>query len=271
MRGCHEVGCSHPGSGRDGNDLGALLLQLVVEGEGEHDVGQLRLLVARPPWRREIHGVERRATVAAQSVLLALGEEARLEACRVLARPARVVHDARLAGALGGLFEEREQLPGEQEVREVVRLHLDVVAILGALVVHGHNAGVVAQHIETLRAGRDDSGGGRADRLKVHQIAVDRRQLRARHQVLNRLEGGVGALRLAVQHQHMGALLSARARRRVARPRRGARDGDDLPGEVRESREDVVVDHVFLLHAPGFDAAHLEKSVETIPRILSAV
>ena len=65
---------------------------------------------------------------------------------------ARVIGDAGFAVRVCGAFEQWHQFASEQEVRQVIRLHLYVVAVDRGGVGKRHNASVVGQHVDPFGA-----------------------------------------------------------------------------------------------------------------------
>jgi hypothetical protein len=49
---------------------------------------------------------------------------------------------------IGNLEQEWKEFPGEEKVRQVIGLHLDIVTILGGHVVQSHDTSIVAQPVE---------------------------------------------------------------------------------------------------------------------------
>ena len=80
--------------------------------------------------------------------------------------------DARLAASGRRRLHRRVELLGEQEVRQVVRLHLQVEAVRGRFILEGHDARVVCEHIE-FRRRREDRLGRGANRRERHGVVVD--------------------------------------------------------------------------------------------------
>mmetsp|Transcript_38107 Transcript_38107/g.107656 ORF Transcript_38107/g.107656 Transcript_38107/m.107656 type:complete len:262 (-) Transcript_38107:375-1160(-) len=141
-----QVGGCKAGVGRQGLHFAALLLDPVVQRCREDTVCQLGLMVPLPPGPSKEHG----GAVAPQvapilTVVLCLDRSVRHLACL-----ARVLHHSCFAVLLGRLLQKRPQFFGEQEVREMVCLHLNIIAILGGLVWQGHHTSVAAQHVDAF-------------------------------------------------------------------------------------------------------------------------
>mmetsp|Transcript_4849 Transcript_4849/g.19955 ORF Transcript_4849/g.19955 Transcript_4849/m.19955 type:complete len:241 (+) Transcript_4849:1329-2051(+) len=143
-----------------------------------------------------------------------------------------------------GFLQKGHELLGEEEVREVVDLHLDVVSVLGGLVVDGHYPRVAAQDVDALVAARLlqlRDGALHADERA--EVAVDVLNLRVElgARLFYGLEGLDGALGRAVEADDPGAPLRERHRR--ATPGARSRPGDDVGffPEIGREREAELV------------------------------
>mmetsp|Transcript_29825 Transcript_29825/g.96220 ORF Transcript_29825/g.96220 Transcript_29825/m.96220 type:complete len:230 (+) Transcript_29825:805-1494(+) len=189
-------------------------------------------MVPLPAGTTKKHGVAVAAEVAA-----VLAEVLAVElAGGQVSSAGRVVDDPRLASNLGSLLQQRVELLRQQEVGEVVRLHLDVVAVDGGLVHEGHDAGVVAQNVERVRQSLYLRHRG-LDRPKVHEVTVDV------DPAGDLLDGLLRPLARPVQHQHLGPLRSACLRGDEPCARRTPRDRHDLALQPRQRRLELTEPH----------------------------
>mmetsp|Transcript_4820 Transcript_4820/g.14914 ORF Transcript_4820/g.14914 Transcript_4820/m.14914 type:complete len:465 (+) Transcript_4820:52-1446(+) len=228
-----QVGRRDAGLAHDRLHLGVRSLEPVVQREREDHVGQLGLVVALPVAAPRYDAL---AVATERARRAQLAEVFFLEP-RAEAGAGRLRHDARLpARAVCRLLERGHALAREQEVREVVCLHLHVVAVGGGLLVARHHAGVEEEDVQPGGArARDKVGGGRADGGKRLQVAVDRlngrRWLRlGAHRLVRRRR----ARARAVEHEDARrAALGGDERDLLADARRRAGDGNGYAGKSR--------------------------------------
>mmetsp|Transcript_23316 Transcript_23316/g.37959 ORF Transcript_23316/g.37959 Transcript_23316/m.37959 type:complete len:215 (-) Transcript_23316:184-828(-) len=126
-------------------------LQASLQLLGEEDVRQLALPIASPVTggapqskRRQIQHPAMRWVWVVQ--VLSVHRRAAL-----LRGPRGDLCDGHIAILLSGGFHEGPQASRHQEVAQVVRLDLNVVAILGHLNIQSHDPGVVAHNIQSLK------------------------------------------------------------------------------------------------------------------------
>lgn len=126
-------------------------LKATLELLGEQDVRQLALPVASPgiggtpqnKWRQIQQHAMRWVWV-----VQVLGVHRRAAPLRCSRGD---LGDGHIAILLSGGFHEGPQARGHQEVAQVVRLDLNVVAILGHLSIQSHDAGVVAHNVQSVK------------------------------------------------------------------------------------------------------------------------
>mmetsp|Transcript_70766 Transcript_70766/g.229915 ORF Transcript_70766/g.229915 Transcript_70766/m.229915 type:complete len:364 (-) Transcript_70766:250-1341(-) len=167
----------------------------VAQSIGVDQVGELRLLVARPAGAAEGQHAEVVAPEVATVLLQVLLVQRFFAVAAAVPGAAAVVHDAGLASAACGLLKERPNLGCQQVVREMVRLHLGVTTVLCRLILGSHDARIVAQNIEPraaqlllellcrLRNARE-----------AHQVARHQSDLSLRCRLLQGLQGSVCTL-----------------------------------------------------------------------------
>ena len=100
-----------------------------------------------------------------------------LDRHRVAPGEGRVLDDPGVATRRS--LQQRHQPLREEEVREVVDLHLDVEAVLRGNVRAREHAGVVREDVDTFRARIRHPFGRHAHRREVREVAGDGKDLRA--------------------------------------------------------------------------------------------
>ena len=205
----------------------------VVEGIGKQKVGELGLPVARP-------FLQPREAVPAEIAAILPQIPGNQLLPRFAAGAGTVVDDARLAAQFGGPLEQRPDLVGQQEMRQVVRLHLHVEAVDGGLVGHAHDAGIVAQDVAS-RTGEfiPQPLAGLADAVEARQVARD--QSRVGAGFAQQAQRTVGAFRGTVEHDDPRTEFSAGSRQHQSGAGSAPGDQDRLAGHFRERTDERVV------------------------------
>mmetsp|Transcript_83049 Transcript_83049/g.199316 ORF Transcript_83049/g.199316 Transcript_83049/m.199316 type:complete len:402 (-) Transcript_83049:1-1206(-) len=233
-----QLGGSNAGMGHEGLDLGACLLQALVQSIGESHVGQLCLLV--PNEVRTPHDLLAVSTQVS-AVLLHVLLFQLVRKLRASHHPCttRVIYHACLTAQRCRLVKQRHAEIGQKEVGQVVCLHLDIAAVLCCLVSETHDAGVVTQDIEsTLSKLRLQLFAGSTHALEAHEVTWDARRLRCARGLCcfaDVLQSLRSALRLSVQKNKLGAFLGTNLCKDLAGARSAARDSYHLPSHARQS------------------------------------
>mmetsp|Transcript_144609 Transcript_144609/g.463354 ORF Transcript_144609/g.463354 Transcript_144609/m.463354 type:complete len:279 (+) Transcript_144609:309-1145(+) len=198
-----QVGGRDTGVRHENFDFGTRSLQLVVKCIGEDDIGEFCLLVALEIGTLEhlVAGPAKVPTVFAE--VLGVQRIAHFGFVH-LAGSTGMVHDPCLAASICRLLQELHAEACEQEVGEVVGLHLNVAAVLGGDVPKAHDAGVVAQNVEAAaRQLTLQLQAGLPHALEAHQIAVHEQWLWGPARCGDSphlVEGGICARRGPVDH-----------------------------------------------------------------------
>mmetsp|Transcript_12346 Transcript_12346/g.27230 ORF Transcript_12346/g.27230 Transcript_12346/m.27230 type:complete len:299 (+) Transcript_12346:1390-2286(+) len=228
-RGDLQCGGGQSGFGAGGPYFGTSVVGTsdpFVECIRKDEIGQFRLMIAFPPGSTKQHArgiASQVATILA--VILHLGGRP-----GEIAGTARMIGHARgLTARFGRLLQQGIELLGQQKVTQMIGLHLHVVPILGGLIFHGHDPGIVAQHMD-LVVFAPDCLGRVSDRRKVLQIARNgfhvARALYLAGFVLQGLFGCLGSFGRSIQEQHvLGVFANRRAGDNEPGARRGARNG----------------------------------------------
>mmetsp|Transcript_9948 Transcript_9948/g.19299 ORF Transcript_9948/g.19299 Transcript_9948/m.19299 type:complete len:238 (-) Transcript_9948:187-900(-) len=207
-------------------DLRILLGQLLVKCLGEHGIRQFGLLIPD-----EVGGPEP-LSVPSQ-IPPPLLKKAGFQLLRPLPCPTRVIHHPRLSMDLCTFLQTGQKKRSKEEVAEVVRLHLHVVAVLCRNVFVPHHTRIVCEAVQVgvLCLHRLP---GFADGGEVLEIAVDCFEGAGGDRLFKRREGLLCPLGGPVQKQNRTALLGHRAGSHKARAGSGACDGEDLPINARK-------------------------------------
>ena len=153
-----------------------------------------------------------------------------------------MIHDARITVHLRPLLKEREQLFGEQKVRQVIGLHLHIKPVTGRLVGHRHDAGVVHQRIHAgLSAHITHQRGGLSDRGEALEVAGQRADAPRPKALFEPSLDGVGARRRPVEHQHLSARLGEGHGGDFTRPRRRPCHHKALALKRGQLRDQIIV------------------------------
>ena len=192
-------------SGATGGDLG-------VEGVAEDGICQLGLEVPFPLGSFHDFGVlEEPSQRAGRLLLRELGSLKGIVLGIVPAEGAVLDDPRRVVVVAVGVVshQERKELPGQQEMRQVVRLHLLVESVLGEIVGKRQDPRVVAQAEQTLGAPRPDGVGGPPDGGEILQVAIDGHKVAGRNRRAELLERGFRPLRRAVQEEDGSPVLAS--------------------------------------------------------------
>merc|ERR1719330_1713365 len=114
-------------------DFGALRLDPVIKGVGEDYIGKLGLLVALPAWATE--RIAATPSGIAPKIAAVLAKILGIKwLVRYIPSTTAVVHHSRFTALAGSLLEQRPNLGREEEMGEMVRLHLGVTSVFRGLV-----------------------------------------------------------------------------------------------------------------------------------------
>mmetsp|Transcript_4188 Transcript_4188/g.5241 ORF Transcript_4188/g.5241 Transcript_4188/m.5241 type:complete len:260 (+) Transcript_4188:393-1172(+) len=219
-----------------GFHLGTFLLQLSMQGIGEDHIGQLGLLISL-----KVHPFEHGGAVAAQVATIPLQILGIQLVVHVLHDPCStgMVHHTRLAMRGGGLLQEGHAKAGQQEVREMIGLHLNVTAIFRGNVPKSHNASVVAQDIQAaVLQLAVQLGPGAADALETRQVAGHLHGVRGTVLPGNGADVPKGFVRtdgVAVQQDQLGALARTDLRKDLPGARGATRHRHHFARHLRET------------------------------------
>mmetsp|Transcript_9243 Transcript_9243/g.19393 ORF Transcript_9243/g.19393 Transcript_9243/m.19393 type:complete len:211 (+) Transcript_9243:530-1162(+) len=180
-------------------------LEFVVQGVAKNGIRQLGLGVTGKLGSFHGHAASFLGS-SEHTVCLLLGQTGSLESGlgRPFSSDRGVLNDPGVtAGTVGRFLEQRKELPRDQKVREMVRLHLHVVSVPGDRVGNRHDTGIVAQAIQTLRSVLvvPDFVAGPAAGREILEIAIDRDKGPVGNGFLQFLEGVLGPFRGTVQQK----------------------------------------------------------------------
>mmetsp|Transcript_96539 Transcript_96539/g.275398 ORF Transcript_96539/g.275398 Transcript_96539/m.275398 type:complete len:218 (+) Transcript_96539:715-1368(+) len=158
----------------------------------EDHIGQLGLLISLPL----LHPPAAVAAEVAPVLLQVFGCQ-RKE--RRIPGPGGMIHNPRLALLVGRRLKQVPKQRRQQELRQVVGLHLYIEPVRGGRVQKSHDASVETEDVE-LADGLADGGRGFPNAREAAQVTVDMDHVR-RHvgHGLQFLQRGVGTRRRAVQ------------------------------------------------------------------------